>query len=164
MTEPIFDPAYWAKRLKDANQLFHAIYKCDKLRWLQVEAKHRSILAATIGPGESVLDAGCGYGRLLTLMPDDWHGSYLGVDLSPDFIALAKHRFPERLFTVGDLRQLDLPNVFHWAVLISIRPMVARNCGIEVWQKIEQRLKLAADKLLFLEYDENAEGEVVLCR
>lgn len=166
MVEPINDPLYWKQRLTDAKERHHSIFKCDLERWKRIEEKHKKILAETIDNLTSVLDAGCGYGRLLTLLPEHWYGDYVGVDLSPDFIELAKQEHPTVPFFVSDLRSLFFFNEathrkFDWAVLISIRPMVRRNLGDAEWEKMEKELKRVAKNLLFLEYDENDLGEVV---
>jgi trans-aconitate methyltransferase len=164
VTEPILSVEYWAKRLRDAplDAPHHAVFKCDLARWRRIEAKHREILARHVGRADSVLDAGCGWGRLLDLMPAEWAGLYRGVDISPDFIAKAEQEHPGRSFLVGDLRRLPpiWGRLFDWAVLISVRPMVRRNCGDEVWAQMERELRRVAKRLLLLEYDENDEGSV----
>lgn len=165
MTEPINDPLYWKQRLATAVERHHSIFRCDKERWLRIEAKHREILAKVVHPEWSVLDAGCGYGRLLTLIPKNWRGWYQGVDISPDFVQLARTEWPRHdwhQFQVGDLRSLSfIDRSFDVAVLISIRPMVRRNLGEEEWDKMERELKRVAKRLLYLEYDENDPGELV---
>jgi len=165
VTEPISSPEYWRQRLElaRAGHLHHAIFKTPLANWQAIEAKHRTILARTIQPTDSVLDAGCGWGRLLTLMPETWKGRYLGVDLSPDFIKLARQAHFHRSFVVGDLRSLNfIPDgeVYDFAILISIRPMVRRNMGDDAWQQMEAELRRVAKKLLFLEYDSADDGEI----
>lgn len=176
MTEPIQDPNYWKARLdaaQRAGNLWHSVFCCGKDRWSKIEAKHREILARVVHPGWSVLDAGCGYGRLLDLMPDTWHGYYLGVDSSPAFIDLARemHNTYEEVgthmnvchFLVADLRML--PSIypdkeFDLAVMISVRPMVVRNMGQGEWDKIEAEVRRVSKRLLYLEYDPSSEGSV----
>jgi hypothetical protein len=164
--ELIFDPNYWKRRLREANERHQAIFKCPKDQWEAIENKHREILKRHIMPHDSILDAGCAWGRLLTLLPKEWVGDYLGVDLSPDFIELARKEHPAHIFEIGDLRYLSsgvlVKKVYDWAVLISIRPMIKRHQGEEVWQEIEDRLPTVADKILLLEYDVSDEGYVIL--
>lgn len=159
MPEPILDPAYWERRLKRAKQLHHSIYLCPHDEWLAIEERHRQILASIVQPQDAILDIGCGYGRLLTLLPSHWQGKYLGVDLSPDLIALAKATHKDRDFVVADARTLQC-DVFDLAVLISIRPMLKRNCTEDVWTAMEQRVHSCAKKVLYLEYDRNDEGSL----
>jgi ubiquinone/menaquinone biosynthesis C-methylase UbiE len=161
MTEPILSPLYWKNRLEHqgAVERHKAIFITSKMNWDAIAEKHRTILAQHIYPEHSVLDAGCAWGRLLGLMPIDWRGFYLGVDLSPDFIELAKQEHPDRPFIVADLSDLALrDNQFDWVVLISIRPMVKRNLGDEAWKQMEKELRRVSRRLLFLEYDVNDNG------
>jgi len=165
MPEPILDPSYWKGRLGAAVEVHHSIFKCPKDQWDRIAARHQLILANRIGPRQSVFDVGCGYGRLLSLMPVGWNGDYIGVDLSPDMIKIADEMYPDREFWIHDLskpsRELTPRNwLYDWAVLISIRPMVKRNCGNEVWERMESNVRRWANQLLYLEYDEFDEGSV----
>jgi hypothetical protein len=167
-------PDYWKRRLREAQHsgmIHHSIYKCSLEQWHRIAERHRQILAELIQLEDSILDCGCGWGRLLELLPESWRGEYLGVDLSPDFIQLAKRRYldpppsayPLRKieFGVGDLRH-DLPLLVNpkrkitWAVLISIRPMVIRNLGQEAWNEMEAEIRQVASRILYLEYDPEA--------
>lgn len=160
--EPILDPEYWARRLKKATAERHnAIFICGKDRWEAIEAEHRKILQREIRPNDSILDVGCGWGRLLNLMPTHWKGQYLGIDLSPDFIALARQERPKYQFALGDasillhaMDQTQLCAQFDVAVLISIRPMIKRNLGSAYWDVLESRIQKMAKRILYLEYDE----------
>jgi len=162
LMEPIDDPRYWKDRLDNARSLHHAIYLTNQGDWDRIEAKHRQILKATIEPNDSVLDAGCGWGRLLTLMPGNWIGRYLGVDHSPDFLELARKQHPFRTFVQSKLEQLPFGvyQGFDWAVLISIRDMIRNNRGQEAWDNVETELRRCVKKILYLEYDSTAEGSV----
>lgn len=159
VTKPIWKPEFWRERLERAPQRHQAVFVCPLELWRRIEAKHREILARTIGEDDCVLDAGCAWGRLLDLMPPAWKGCYVGVDLSPDFVALAREEHPGRTFLVADLRDCPVWG-FDWAVMISIRPMIRREMGEEVWLQVERRLRRCARKLLFLEYDPDDPGSV----
>lgn len=165
MAEAILDPLYWKRRLKSVpdDSLHHAIFKCPLERWKAIELKHTKILNETIRPTHSIMDIGCGYGRLLTMMRESWKGGYLGVDLSPDFIEMARIDHPKRVFVQADLTK-DMGQfaryTFDWGVLISIRPMIKRNLGEAIWLEMEAGLKKICRRLLFLEYDENDNGSI----
>lgn len=172
--EPIFDPEYWYKRLANSSpaDMHHAVFRCPRDRWERIANKHRHILLGRVGPRESLLDAGCGWGRLLDLLPSSWNGYYCGIDLCPDFAGIARQRYPQHAFICGDLRGVEPLwfsrcregyDEFDWCILVSIRPMIKRHCGEEVWDKIERRLRSVSKRLLYLEYDENDPGEVVEC-
>lgn len=163
MSEPILSEAYWRRRLEQApsDALHHAIFRCPTDRWRRIEEKHRQILTMLIQPHDAILDAGCGWGRLLDLLPLGWCGPYLGIDISPDFIEMANRRQERRLFMVGDLRRMpEVKGVYDWAILISMRPMVRRNLGEAAWQEMEVELKRTSHRQLYLEYDENDKGSV----
>lgn len=165
MPDPILDPEFWRKRLAESppGQMHHAVFRCPLDRWREIEAKHREILARHVGLSDSVLDCGCGWGRLLELLPPGWHGQYLGLDLSPDFIGLARARHPGKAFAVcrleGASREVGIWP-YGWAVLISIRPMIRRNLGDEVWGQMEAEIRRCARRLLYLEYDPADEGSI----
>lgn len=165
MAEPILDPEYWRTRLQTAppSQIHTAIFRCPYERWVAIENKHREILAASIHDTESVLDVGCAWGRLLSLMPRSWNGEYLGVDLSPDFINLARLQYGTRRFEVLDISTLEAAPIeprYNWAIMISIRPMIVRNLGIEYWTGVERGIRRSAEKLLYLEYDPDDHGRI----
>jgi cyclopropane fatty-acyl-phospholipid synthase-like methyltransferase len=163
MKEDILSPEYWRYRLRTSPEevRHHAIFRCPLPHWREIEEAHRKILAEKIGPEDSILDAGCGWGRLLSLLPPWWRGAYLGVDLSPDFIALARKERPDRTFLVGDLRNLSgIGERYDWAIAISIRPMMNRHLGEETWQTMRGQLRRAARKVLYLEYDATDPGHV----
>lgn len=91
----------------------------------------------------------------------NWEGSYHGVDHCFDLVHLARKTFPNRAFSVVNL--LDLRSIhwrYDWGVLVSMRPMVVRNQGQEVWDKMEAELRRVCRKLLYLEYREDDEGKV----
>lgn len=160
MGKPVFDPAYWRERLRTAGVLHHAIYVCSDAEWQRGEEWHRAFLAKHIRPMDSVLDVGCGWGRLLRLMPKNWEGQYVGVDLSKDLLALVSEhcrRNPCFEFIEADARNLSqaLPcGQFDWAVMISFRSMIQREAGAEAWAKVESEVRQCARKLMYLEYRE----------
>lgn len=164
---PVLDPAYWADRIKNAGtDLRLAVYHTSEEDWKAIEQRHRCLLARLIKPTDAILDAGCAYGRLLDLLPPQWRGNYLGVDLSPDFIRLARELHPRRRFVVADLRDLNgsdhlQANGDQWdvAVLISVKYTLIGNCGYNVWTEVERALHLVARRLLFLEYDPKEEPD-----
>jgi cyclopropane fatty-acyl-phospholipid synthase-like methyltransferase len=168
LPDPILNPEFWSKRLDEARhtELHHALFKCPRDRWERIEAKHREILKEKIGDGESVLDAGCAWGRLLTLLPPGWRGRYLGIDLSPEFVTMARLNNPGRAFVCGEMGDVlaslaEAGERFDWAVLVSMRSMIRRNLGGEAWDEIERRLERICRRLLFLEYDEADPGSEI---
>lgn len=170
MAEDIFNPNYWKIRIDRTKEhgrpLHHSIFVCNSNKWEIIEEKHKYILSNTIKDTDNILDCGCGYGRLLELLPRSWKGRYLGVDLSPDLVRIGLKKYP-RMFLVGDLRELDkIYNVphpelrFDWAILVSIKHMVIRNLGNEEWTKMLEQIKKVAKRILYLEYDTKDDGNI----
>lgn len=178
MKEPILDPDYWKRRLSSVSEmnLHHSIFKCPHKEWNRIEEKHKRILKRYINPKDLVIDAGCGYGRLLNLMPDKWikyqnsinNTGYLGIDLSQDFVQLAREKHPNFEFCTEDVTKkefhlLDFCEdgpIYDWAICVSIRPMMIRNLGQEVWDQVEENLHKLANKILYLEYDVEDNGSI----
>lgn len=168
MGKPVFSSDFWRDRLRTARQPHHAVYVCPRERWDAIAARHREIIARHVRPADAILDAACGWGRMLDLLPPGEY-EYVGVDLSPDFIDLARREHPQSRyeFVVGDLR--DLSGVlearrgrkFDWAIMISLRGMVIREAGAAEWERIEAELRRVAKKMLILEYSPDDEGVIL---
>lgn len=163
---PVSDPGYWAWRLDKAQKsgfLHKVLYYVPLNTWRLIERRHRQILRMKIGNNDSILDIGCAWGRLLDLLLTTWDGEYLGIDVAPSLIELARKRYPSRKFILGDMRtELTLldNNQFEWAVLISIRDMIIRGHGQGTWDEIERELKRVTNRILYLEYDPSDTGRV----
>lgn len=168
MAFPIYDVAFWRERLanaKEMGEIHRSVYHCSLGQWEEIENQHRKILADYIKPNDSILDAGCGYGRLINLLPESWLGDYRGVDLSEDFISLAKDIFPQRedQFQVANLNNLPFDHKqFDWAICVSIKQMVVGNKGENDWRFISNELHRVVKKVLILEYDAKDRGEIEL--
>lgn len=53
--------------------------------------------------GKSILDVGCGFGDIISFISQKTKTfDYTGIDLVPEFIEIAKERFPQRKFLLGD--------------------------------------------------------------
>ncbi len=175
--EPVDTPEFWARRLAAARRgepanFHHAVFRCSDTDWAAIEAEHRRLLGLLINPSSSrILDVGCGWGRVLGLLPTHPGLAYVGIDVSPDMIAEAETRYwddTRARFLVADARTItrDVLEVrdgyeFDWAVFVSVKHMIVRNLGLPVWQEMEAATRKLAKRLLFLEYDVNA-GAVVL--
>ncbi len=161
----IYDPAYWRERLVEAksqDRLYRSVFRVDADSWAAYETVHRKILRRQIAGDTSVLDVGCGYGRLLDLMPDWWQGQYRGVDISPDFVAEAQARHPGRDFECVDLRRVGRSSeaVFDLGVAVAVKHMIVNVSGRDEWDRIEANLLTWCRRLLILTYDLDDEGQV----
>lgn len=162
--EPVMDPGYWKYRLQHCGgELHRTIFNGSIDQFSPLQQEHKRYLRKAIGPNDSVFDAGCGYGRILDLLPAHWVGDYIGVDVSPDLIATARLLHPEtktprREFFVMDLsvpllrRKMDEP--YDHVIACSLRPMILRNCGEEVWARIEANLLKIGKQIHYLTFGE----------
>lgn len=143
--------SFWKKRLqeaKKANHLQYSVYLANDTLWNRILRAHMVVMEKLIKPGDSVLDAGCGYGRLSVLFDN-----YIGIDFSPDFIEEAKKLFPTKTFEVQDLQALPYKNKqFDWGIVVSVKHMIIGNMGIKTWAPMEKELKRTCKKVLILEY------------
>jgi ubiquinone/menaquinone biosynthesis C-methylase UbiE len=68
-----------------------------------------ALVLAGLKPGQSIVDVGCGSGRLATRLQGLWHGRYLGVDVVPELIAYAREQTPSPDFQFETITRLSLP-------------------------------------------------------
>ena len=78
--------------------------------WSEVETQQHptyeeAVRAIAIGPGQTVLDVGCGSGAFLRVAAD--HGATVcGLDASHELLEIARERVPEADLAQGDLQRL----------------------------------------------------------
>ncbi len=162
---PIFDPVFWAERLKDAEergQIHYAVFATNDVTFDEVAKHHKMILERLIHPTDSVIDVACGYGRLLSLMPATWTGDYIGVDLADVFITKARADYPDKQFILGDVRNLESvinqrSEPFDWAVCVGFKQMLMGHSHSAGWNLVETQLRLLSKRILVLEYDMHPE-------
>lgn len=164
MAEDVFNPQYWSDRLARAiarEQAHYAVFEGPVEKWNEGRKRQERLLAQHVNRFTSILDVGCGWGRLLGIMPKHWDGPYVGVDICPEFIELARRAWPKHYFMCRDVRSLHpLERTYDLAVCCSFKPMVIRNAGVEEWRKIEGNIRAVARRILYLGYDDldDAEG------
>jgi len=163
MKNNIFDTQFWKTRLAEAKKiglLEHAIGQ--GFNFTMIDEVHREIVNREISPirhaEDKVLDIGCGIGRISGWFTDK---QYCGIDFVKEFIEIAQQKYPNKKFILGDIRNLPFEdNQFEWGILISMKGMIIREMGQDVWDKIQEELKRVCKKLLVLEYGNNKKEEV----
>jgi SAM-dependent methyltransferase len=83
-------------------------------------ACHRRFIESFVRPkaGDRVIDLGCGIGASLEHLPQSI--SYVGVDLSPQYIEAARARYPGRgTFVCSDVATVDLSDAGPFDLAIS---------------------------------------------
>jgi SAM-dependent methyltransferase len=107
---------YWTRR----GLTYEASYLDTEPRRLQEEAIVRLLAGLEF---HSVLDVGCGFGRIGVLLGDV---AYTGIDLSPDMLASAQAKIPDGRFRRVSLSQFDPGHQYDLVlaveVLMHIRP------------------------------------------
>lgn len=95
--------------------------KFDELAEQGVDVHGEASLVRSLGP-TSVLDAGCGTGRVAIELAR--HGiEVVGVDMAPSMIAEARRRAPDVEWVQADLASLDLGRTFDVVVLAGNVPL-----------------------------------------
>jgi trans-aconitate methyltransferase len=113
-TSASFDQAaYWIKRHRDFRDDPRSVGNMAASR--EANEEGQATIAAIVREAaalarvpKSVLDAGCGYGRITASFVDNGY-DYTGIDVSPEAIAEAKRRYPALEFVVGDLSSWQPP-------------------------------------------------------
>lgn len=157
MVKKIDDIKFWKKRIDTAQTLHYSVYVANDFLWETINNSHRDILHRIISRNSKVLDAGCGYGRW-----SNRFNNYIGVDFSPDFIKIAKEKYPNKTFIQANLKELPFKDEeFDWAFCVSMKKMVIDNMGEEEWKLMEKELLRVAKNLLVLEYEDWESYEVI---
>lgn len=151
----IDDPKFWSERLQETLEQDWPIHTCinniDQETMDKIDTAHRQILGQLVPEQTSVLDAWCGYGRLLPFLMHC--EAYEGIDLCPEFVQLAKQRNKVPCFTVGTLDKFPYRDrEFDWVVCSGMEGTVRGNLGHDRWERIESELKRIANTVLLLEY------------
>ncbi len=159
--EPVCDPEYWRDRLGRAgNELHRSVFNGSIDQFNPLHRRHAKLLEGYVGLRARVLDAGCGYGRILSAIPTTWTGPYLGVDVSPDLVQVARltNRRPDTQFLVHDLRDPPTPAMKAFdpdlIVVCSLKNMILRHLGEGDWKAIEANLRSLGGQIIYLDYGE----------
>lgn len=107
-----------SQQIKKSYQRKFKTYGLDpkSLNWKGLGASHqrfRQIWAGIDFNHKSVLDVGCGFGELARFLSQRYQAvSYTGIDLVPEFIEVAKNRFPKYRFLARDYLEKPLDEKF----------------------------------------------------
>jgi len=77
-----------------------------------IEQPYLEALVQALAPGAAILDLGCGTGEPILRYLLKRGCAVTGVDASAAMIAIARARFPDTRFVVGDMRTLALGQTF----------------------------------------------------
>jgi trans-aconitate methyltransferase len=109
-----YDPVhYWQTR----GETYEAKFRAERYR--DQEAALIETLEALPTP-RSVLEVGCGFGRIGALVRDLWPDArYMGLDLSPVMLASARERLPDGEFRESALADFR-PGFRRWDVVLAV--------------------------------------------
>lgn len=157
--KPVDTNEFWKERINNARRdgdIRRSVFTTPEPEWQKICYDHRKILEAVCAQNkiQSVLDAGCGYGRGIDLMPYGFQGRYVGVDQSEDFIEIAKSRYPDGEYYCENLKNLPFDdNEFDISICTSVMIMIVQNMGWFEWEKIQNELlRVSKQGILCLEY------------
>ncbi len=153
--EDILNPLYWKERYDARDKEIHrSIFHGSLPQFNEVVEQNRKDLSGIVGNNDFILDVGCGWGRVLEVLPKHWEGDYLGIDFSPELIDEARSRYPTRKFICHDLRKLDdleFPNdYFDLAIAVWMESMFEMYELKPVWASIEIELYRIAKRVVKL--------------
>lgn len=156
--DPVTDPEYWRDRMYSAfasGERHRLMFKGSKEQFDLAEIRQWKHLSV-IGPQQSVIDVGCGYGRLLDALRTDrkWRGRYVGYDVSPDLVAIARKWWPGETFEIADFSLDPLPTPpfrADWVVCSWIKTMLVGNGHGLVWDRIETWARSVARDVLIID-------------
>jgi len=100
------------------------------------------ILSQYISNGDIVLDLGCGNGRSLEILKEK-KIDYFGLDVSKKLIEIAKKKYPQNRFEVGDILKLPYPDNFFDKVLAIriLHHIPSKEFQLQALQEIKRILK-----------------------
>lgn len=122
----------------------------DGLRWVLeggFVAHHRLLQQHFPVAPESLLDCGCGTGTFAGCFPKK---SYVGIDLSRDYIARARQQNPDHRFHVMDATALQFPSESFEAVIVSgVIHHMENSLAMRVLGEVRRLLKPAGKLLMW---------------
>ena len=90
-----------------------------------------------------VIDVACGFGRFCTIFKPE---NYLGFDFSEEMIKLAKEKYPDYKFEVGDYHTFEVPKVDVIFNVISVG-----NLGVTHYQFVEKYKDFATKAIISID-------------
>lgn len=105
---------------------YDAWYATPRGRWI---GEREFVLLRTMlepGPGETLLDVGCGTGYFSRRFAREAGMKVTGIDINPDMIDVARRQAPEIEFALGDMKRLPFADAsFHHVIAITSLCFVA---------------------------------------
>lgn len=113
-------------------------------------ARYRQLVSDLNLESKTILDAGCGMGDLLPYIYAQAHDfTYLGVDVTPEFIAIARKRYDGEEFQVANPFDEDFTQKFDIVISSGVMNSASSNWLEERQHMIMKLFTLANEALVF---------------
>jgi ubiquinone/menaquinone biosynthesis C-methylase UbiE len=155
--KPVNKREFWKDRIEKAKngREHYSVFISSEPMWMDINRKHREILDKEIKETDNVIDLGCAYGRSSEMVK----GQYTGIDFSPDFIEIARKKYPDKRFVLGSLKKLPFEDKeFDVGFMVSVKAMIISNLGNKEWDIMQKECERVCKKLLILEYGQGDSG------
>lgn len=108
--QPAYDPTLWRKQPGYAKLKSEDIETNidDGILYPEIV----ETISDSLKPGDKVLDVGCAGGHFYRTL-QKWMGKsidYTGCDITPEYIDFAREKYPDKTWTVADVRNLPFPD------------------------------------------------------
>lgn len=153
------DKEFWVERVKQAklrNNPFYSVYRSGPAVWHGIINNRVSTILENTRPEDSIMDAGCGFGWLASMIPNK---KYVGVDQTPALLEYGKELYPNVMFVKSPLQKLPFSNdTFDWVVCSCVKEKIveAEEHGLIEegrWAKIEEEfLRVAKAAIIWPNY------------
>jgi 2-polyprenyl-3-methyl-5-hydroxy-6-metoxy-1,4-benzoquinol methylase len=105
----------YRRRVREFGMSGKTMFYLDEAQHQTKVAQFATLLHRLVGPSDTVLDIGCGYGSLGPLLPTC---RYLGIDLVQEFISYAKQKYNLLEFKALALEEYD--GTCDWGILLGV--------------------------------------------
>jgi SAM-dependent methyltransferase len=143
---------------KENIRSFYTTTAASRSNWIKMNSfYHKSLekyISSIIPEGKRVLEIGCGNGDLLAATLPAYG---VGIDFAPPFIETASKRYPDLIFKIDDVEELQLNEIFDYIILSDLT-----NCLWDVQTAFHniKRLCHAQTRIVISQY--NYQWEPVL--
>lgn len=110
----------------------------------------RKYIISQVEVGRSVIEIGCGTGQLAQELSENGITDYLGVDIAPEMISIARQKFKNKgfKFIATDFLDLVCTTRYDYAIL----PMIIHSIDKETAQRIIRKASTIVDKIIIADY------------
>ena len=141
-----------------------ALYNAHTTLWstlrprsITVEKNWLNAVMATLAPGDSILDMGCGNGTPVAARLIEYGLQVTGIDASPEMISCCRLTFPEHQWQVADMRTLKLGRRFNALIAWDSFFHLTRNAQRQMFPRFAEHAAAGAH-LLFNTGPQNGEA------